>query len=443
MTARPLLIRLYLRLSRIAPPLWRLVLDRRVRAGKEDPARLTEKWGQPAGPRPEGELIWLHGVSVGESVALLTLLERLSAARPQTHFLLTTITRASADALAGRKLPARVIHHYAPIDCPDPVTRFLDHWRPDLFVLSEMDLWPRLLAETHARNIPMLMLNAHVTPRRHRRRRRVPKANGWLMNLFAEIHVQDAHSRKLFLDLGAPAAKMQVTGLLKAASSPPPDHPEARAALQAQIKDRPLWLAASTRQIEEAQIMQAQSHALRQCPDMLMIIAPRQMKDADKTEADARAVFAPHQIARRSRKDPITPDTCVYIADSLGEMGLWYRLAPVAYPGQSIPLEGKLMGGKNPFEALALGVLVVHGPQTANFREAYSMLRDHGAALEVMDAQELGMAVVQAQDAAFRAPYLQAASTVLERTMAPLEAALAAVTRALPPVAPDSTRTEP
>lgn len=439
MSSRPLLIRLYLAISALFPPVWALVLSVRARKGKEDPARLSEKWGVAGMARPEGELVWLHGVSVGETSVLLTLLERLSAARPQTHFLLTSMTRASAEALASRQLPPRVIHQYAPLDCPGPVRRFLDHWRPDLFVLSEMDLWPRLLSQTHARAIPMLMLNAHVTPRRHRRRRRISGANGWLMDLFAEIHVQDAQSRSLFLELGAPAEKMRVTGLLKAASSPPPDHPEARAALHAQIGARPLWLAASTRQIEEAQIMQAHAVALRQCPDMLMIIAPRQRQEADKTEADARAVFAAHQIARRSRNDPITPETSVYIADTLGEMGLWYRMVSVAYPGQSLPLDGKVMGGKNPFEALALGVMVVHGPQTGNFREAYAMLRDLGAGLEVNDAQELGFAVVRAQDAGFRAPYLRAGSKVLEHTMAPLDAAYAAVVSYMPPAVQQGT----
>ncbi len=431
MAAKPFLIRLYLALSALLPPVWALALRIRARRDKEDPARLSEKWGHAACPRPDGELVWLHGVSVGETTVLLTLLERLSAARPQTHFLLTSVTRASAEALANRRLPPRVIHHYAPIDCPGPVNRFLGHWRPDLFVLSEMDLWPRLMNETRRRGVPMLMLNTHVTARRHRRRSRVARANGWLMGLFDEIHVQDDRSHALFLDLGAPADRMQVTGLLKAASTPPPDQPEARHALLGQIGNRPVWLAASTRQVEEALIMQAQAHAMRLCPEILLIIAPRQMREADRTEADACAVFARDQVARRSRNDPITKDTCIYIADSLGEMGAWYRIVPVAYPGQSLPLEGVVMAGKNPFEALALGVMVVHGPQTGNFRAAYDILRARGAALEVASAEALAEAVVKAQDAEFRAPFLAAAETVLARTMAPLEKAFESVTRRL------------
>jgi 3-deoxy-D-manno-octulosonic-acid transferase len=424
----PALIRAYMALSRLSAPIWHAALNWRAKKGKEDPARLSERWGHPSQPRPEGELLWLHGVSVGEVTVLLTLLERLSQTRPQTHFLLTSITRAAADAMAQRKLPPRVIHHYAPADYPAAVARFLDHWRPDAFVLSEMDLWPRLLAETHKRRIPMAIVNAHVTPRRLRRRARVARANGWLMDLFDHIHVQDDRSCALFAQIGAPVAKMQVTGLLKAASSPPPDHPQARAALAEQLGARPRWLAASTKAVEEAQIMQVHATALARLPDLLLIIAPRQMKDADRTEAEARAVFDPARIARRSRMDAITPDTQVYIADSLGEMGLWLRLVPVAYPGQSLPVAGHVMTGKNPFEAVGLGVLVVHGPQTGNFQAAYDLLADHGAAMCVQDPGALAEAVVAAQDPAFRAPYLAGSARVQDQVMAPLDQALQMIT---------------
>ncbi len=431
MSARPLLIRLYLALSVLLPPVWALALHLRARKGKEDPTRVAEKWGHPAVPRPVGEVVWLHGVSVGETAVLLTLLDRLSAARPQTHFLLTSITRASAEALGKRTLPSRVLHHYAPMDCPYPVRRFLDHWRPDLFVLSEMDLWPRLLSETHARGIPMLMLNAHVTARRHRRRSRFARANGWLMDLFHEIHVQDARSRELFLDLGARPEKMQVTGLLKAASSPPPDRPELREALAPQITARPRWLAASTRDVEEPQIFAAHARAMQSCPELMLIIAPRQIALADATETAARAHFRGARIARRSRGDAITSETCVYIADTLGEMGLWLRMVPVAYTGNSLPVQGMTLTGKNPFEAAALGVMILHGPNVGNFREAYARLQAEGGALEVADAEALARAVVAAQDAGFRAPYVAGAERVQADMMAPLEHAFAAITARL------------
>ncbi len=427
----PALIRAYLAFSAVSAPLWRLALKARARAGKEDPARLPERLGHAALPRPPGKLLWLHGVSVGETAVLLTLLDRLSQARPDTHFLLTAVTRAAADALASRGLPPRVIHQYAPVDCPGPVRRFLAHWRPDAMALSEMDLWPRLLTATHARGVPMVILNAHVTERRYRRRRRFARANGWLMDLFEAIHVQDTRSRDLFLDIGAPAGKMTVTGLLKGAAAPPPDRPDARAEIAQQIGQRPLWLAASTKTAEEPQLFEAHALARENLSDLLMIVAPRQMAQADATEAAARARFAPGQIARRSRAEPITPETTVYIADTLGEMGLWYRLAPVAYTGNSLPVPGQRLTGKNPFEAAALGVMILHGPDIGNFREAYARLHAEGGALEVADAQAMARAVGQAQDPAFRAPYLAGAARVQAAMMQPLDAAFETITAML------------
>jgi 3-deoxy-D-manno-octulosonic-acid transferase len=199
---KPALIQAYLALSLIASPLWSLALRLRARAGKEDPARLSEKWGRASAPRPDGPLIWMHGVSVGESAALLTLIDRLRGARPDATVLLTTITLASAQALAKRKLPDGVIHQFLPVDTPAAVRRFVTHWRPDLAVVAEADWWPRLLIAVKKTGCPMVLLNTHVTPRRYRRRKRNPQANGWLMDMFDLIHVQDQRSFDLYRDLG-------------------------------------------------------------------------------------------------------------------------------------------------------------------------------------------------------------------------------------------------
>ena len=428
----PRLIKTYLALSVVAAPLWALALRLRARAGKEDRTRLREKWGHASAPRPKGPLVWMHGVSVGESAALLTLIERLRAARPDVSVLLTTITLASAQALAKRKLPDAVIHQFLPVDTPAAVRRFLDHWRPDLAAIAEADWWPRLLIAARKRQIPLVMLNTHVTPRRYRRRKRNPAANGWLMDLFDEIHVQDPRSLDLYRDLGAPMHKMTVTGVLKAASSPLPDLPEARAALEEQIGARPRWLAASTKAQEEPQLFDAHARALDHAPDLLLLIAPRQTRDADKTEASARDRFRPEQIARRSRGDAITSETRVYIADTIGEMGLWYRLAPVAYTGQSLPVPERILGGKNPFEAASLGCMILHGPTVGNFREAYDRLHAEGGALEVADSAAMADAVLRAQDPAFRAPFIAGAARVQAANMQPLDMALDMLLSRLP-----------
>lgn len=388
---------------------------------------MVEKLGQYTLARPAGRVLWFHAVSVGEAQALVTLLDRLVAAHPEVSVVLTTHTIASAQALTARGLPDRVIHQFAPADYPAAVRRFLRHWRPDAMILAEADMWPEMLMQVKRARLPMVLINTHVTPRRYRRRRKIVATNGYLMNLFDSILVQDAASLERFKDLGAPAGKMSVMGVLKAASDPLPDRPQARAELSAAIGGRPVWLAASTRAIEEPQLVAAHVAAQAVMPDLLMLIAPRQRTDADQTEAAARAHFAPGAIARRSRGEPITPATQVYIADTIGEMGLWYRLAPVAYTGQSLPVPGKTLGGKNPFEAVALGCMVLRGPNVANFADAYARLAEAGGALVVADSADMAHAVVAAQDPAFRAPFVAGAARVLTENMHPLAVSLAAM----------------
>jgi len=434
------LLRLYLGFAAVSAPLWRLALARRARRGREDPARLAEKHGVYGVARPEGRLLWVHAVSVGEAQSLLTLLERLTAARPELHVLLTTVTLASAQALAARGLPERVIHQFAPADYPGAVRRFLAHWRPEAGVVAEADMWPVTLRAARGAGLRLILINTHVTERRWRRRRRIPATNGALMRLFERILVQDARSMARYVDLGAPVDRMEVMGVLKAASAPLPDRPEARAALAAQIGARPCWLAASTRAEEEPQLFEAQRLALAQVPDMLMIVAPRQVALADRTEALARATLGEGRVARRTRGEAITPDTAVYIADTLGEMGLWYRLVPVAYTGNSLPVPGMVLTGKNPFEAVALGVMVLHGPHVGNFAEAYARLSAAGGALEVDGPEAMARAVVAAQAAEVRAPCLAGAAQVAAENAHPLQIALDAVTALLDGPAPGRPR---
>ncbi|MCB1407142.1 MAG: 3-deoxy-D-manno-octulosonic acid transferase [Rhodobacteraceae bacterium] len=423
----PFFLRFYLGFARISAPLWWLALAVRRRKGREDPARVAEKTGRYRVARPGGVVLWFHAVSVGEAQALVTLLHRLTAAHADVSVVLTTLTLASAQALEARGLPDRVIHQFAPADYPGAVRRFLAHWRPDALIVAEADLWPETVMQARRAGLPMALINTHVTERRYRRRRRIARTNGYLMNLFDPILVQDAHSMERYVDLGADPARMAVMGVLKAASDPLPDRPDTRADLAAAIGGRPVWLAASTKVIEEPQLIEAQALALQHLPDLLFLIAPRQRTEADKTETAARARFAPDRIARRSRGEPITARTQVYIADTIGEMGLWYRLAPVAYTGNSMPVEGTPLTGKNPFEAVALGAMVVHGPDVGNFAHAYARLKAAGGALEVATPAEMAQAVVAAQDPAFRAPYLAGAARVQAENLHPLQVALSAM----------------
>lgn len=429
MSRHPAILSAYLAVARLSPPLWRAALAYRARRGKEDPARLPEKYGHPSAKRPDGPLIWFHAVSVGESLALLKLFRKLRAAYPDLRILLTTTTLGSVKALDKTGLPEGVIHQYFPIDTPGAVARFLNHWRPDLHVIAEADMWPLMMTAVRARGVPMILLNTTITPRRFRQRMRGRALYAHLFGYFDALLMQDQTAIDRFIELGAPADRLHLMGVLKSASDPLPVDAGELARLQGQIGARPVWLAAVTTPDEEAALVEAHAIARAKIPDLLLIIAPRQVHLADKTEAAGRARFA--NVARRSRADTLAPDTEVYIADTIGEMGLWYRLSPIAFMGHSMPASGQGMSGKNPYEAIALDRVVLHGPTHENFVATYDHLRACGAAVPVASAQELAAQVIVLQSPMARAPYTQAMAKVRQEAERPLEIAFERVSGAL------------
>ncbi|MCF8486831.1 MAG: 3-deoxy-D-manno-octulosonic acid transferase [Rhodobacteraceae bacterium] len=386
---------LYLAASALSEPLWRFSLQRRARRGKEDPSRLPERLGHAATPRPEGPLVWFHALGIGEAGAMLSVLRALREERPDVQVLLTTNTRTGADGLAKMGLPEGIIHQYAPIDAPAPIARFLHHWRPDAFVLAELDLWPRMLHSLSGRNIPMLMVNARLTDRRFAGRMRVRPLFSDLLGMFKTILVQDPQSATRMAQLGADSGQVRVAGLLKAAAAPLPDQSDARQALAVAIAGRPVWCAAATEAREHAALLAAHAVARETLPDLLMILAPRQLTDAQAASDLAKATFgAPPP--RRSQDALPTPADSVFLADSMGEMGVWYRLAPVSFIGHSLDLVGDPpLTGKNPFEAALLGSVVLHGPCTGNFSESYAALDQSGAAIALTTTQDLPATLVR------------------------------------------------
>ncbi|MBP6545174.1 MAG: 3-deoxy-D-manno-octulosonic acid transferase, partial [Phenylobacterium sp.] len=180
---RPLSLKLYASALGLLEPLARPLLERRVKAGKEDPGRLDERLGHSTTPRPEGPVVWLHGVSVGESMSLLPLVGALRASRPDLALLVTSGTRTSAELLA-RRLPEGVVHQYAPLDAPGVVARFLDHWEPDLGILVESELWPNLILGAHERGVRLALLSARMTEGSARGWGRVPAAAKVVLDAF-------------------------------------------------------------------------------------------------------------------------------------------------------------------------------------------------------------------------------------------------------------------
>jgi len=360
-------------------------LSRRLKRGKEDPERFAERRGISSRTRPAGPLAWVHAASVGEAVSMLSLIDRLLVERPGLCVLVTTGTVTSARLLATRLPADRAWHQYVPVDRPSYVRRFLAHWRPDLALWVESELWPNLIAETRARGIPLLLLNGRMSLRSFRGWQRLPGLIGPLLRSFDLCLAQDGAQADRFLRLGAVDAT--TVGDLKAAAVPLPVNERDFGDLAAAIKDRPRWLAASTHEGEEEIVASVHRMLALQRPGLLTIIAPRHPARGDAIEALLRGRGL--RIARRTRAEKVTAATEIYLADTLGELGLFYRLAGIAFVGGSLVRKG----GHNPLEAALLDCAILHGPDMSNAAAMARALAAAGATLTVTDGPSLAAAV--------------------------------------------------
>lgn len=375
---------LYRGITAIAEPLVRFYLGMRARRGKEDSMRMAERRGIASTPRPDGPLVWLHAASVGEAQSALSLIGRLLAMRPDIHMLVTSGTVTSAGMLEKR-LPARAIHQYVPVDVGRWVRRFLDHWRPDLALFVESEIWPSLITETATRGCPLILVNGRLSSRSFERWRQSPGLSRSLMRNFALCLGQTDRDRENFAALGAP--QCDYLGNLKYSAEPLPVDEAALADLRGAVGARPLWLAASTHPGEE-ELAAAVHLALRGGhPGLLTIVVPRHPSRGD--EIAAMLAGRGLAVARRSVGEPPDEGREIYLADTLGELGLFYRLAEIAFVGGST---GSL-GGHNPLEAAQLNCAVIHGPDMSNFRVVAADLAAAEAALSFEDEADLVRAV--------------------------------------------------
>ncbi len=374
----------YSALATLAGPAIRAWLALRCARGKEDRDRLGERTGNPGAPRPTGPLVWVHGASVGESMSVLALIRHLVRDRPGLSVLVTTGTVTSA-RLMGERLPEHALHQYAPLDHPGWAARFLDHWRPDLAIWVESELWPNLIAAAGQRGIPRLLLNGRMSAASARGWARVPRSIAALLGGFELILAQDPGQAERFAALGG--GDVRTVGNLKAAAAPLPVDAGALAALRAELGDRPLWLAASTHRGEEEVVAAAHRRLTAAHPGLLTLLAPRHpTRGDDLAEALSGAGL---RVARRALGQPVAPDTDVYLADTLGELGLLYSLADIAFVGGSLVPAG----GHNPIEPAQLDCAVLAGPGMDNFAGVAAELRAAGGLGEVRDADSLAAAV--------------------------------------------------
>ena len=380
---------LYRGLTQAATPLLSIWLERRERQGKEDAARLDERRGIAGRERPDGPLVWVHAASVGEAMSVLPLVARLRQRWPAVTVLFTSGTVTSAKLLADR-LPAGCIHQYAPLDAPAWIGRFLDHWRPDGVLWVESEFWPNTIAELRRRRVPLALINARLSPRSFERWRAVRTLVRPPLEAFDPCLAQDETTAARLTALGA--INVRCLGNLKFDAEPLPADDAELAKLRTAIGSRPVWLAGSVHPGEAEAVAAAHNRLAPAHPRLLTVVVPRHPARG----ADMAAVFRDARLRAGLRSTGAVPDTDtdVYVADTLGELGVFYRLGRIAFVGGSLVPHG----GQNPLEPARLGCAVVLGPAMFNFAEATAALIAGGGAEQVTDAAGLAAAVATLLD---------------------------------------------
>jgi 3-deoxy-D-manno-octulosonic-acid transferase len=413
----PMTLRVYRKLSLAAGPFAPALIKQRLKQGKEDPARIGERRGLSHDIRPSGPLVWIHGASVGEVLAAASLIERLRALN--IRILLTSGTVTSA-AIVARRFPPDIIHQYVPYDSPRFVGRFLDHWRPSLALFIESDLWPNLILSSAARRLPMVLINGRMSPRSFPRWRRVSGTISALLEKFDICLAQSNTDAERFAALGS--RNVVTTGNLKLDLPAPPADPAKLERLISATHGRPIIVAASTHPGEEEILIEAHRTLSGFFPSLLSVIVPRH---PDRGTAIARTIAASGLTPQlRSTEDLPSAATDIYVADTLGELGLFYRLAPIVFMGGSLVPHG----GQNPIEAIKLGASIVHGPHVFNFGDVYAAL-DSASGARRADTREtlvkqLGQLLA---DPAACAALNEASSRVVEELGGALERTLTAL----------------
>ncbi len=423
-----MMLPLYRIVTALGAPLIRLYLAQRKARGKEDAERFGERLGCPGRARPDGPVVWLHAASVGESLSMLPLVSAILETRPGFSVLLTTGTVTSARMMADR-LPQGAFHQYVPVDRLPYVRRFLDHWRPDLVLWAESEFWPNLVSEPAARRIPLILINGRVSSRSFTGWQRARGMIARLLSGFDLCLGQTGDDADRLGDLGA--RRTACLGNLKFAAPPLPADPVELDRLTHLIAGRPCWMAASTHAGEEEAIGRVHRRLAADRAGLLTIIAPRHPDRGNDIAGILRQDGL--SVAVRSAGEAISEDTDVYLADTLGELGLFFRLVDIVFMGKSlVPL-----GGQNPLEPARLDCAVVFGPHMGNFEEIVRRMKEADAVQEVADEDALGWTVgallgdaaVRRDKATAAGAFAAAEAHVLEAVMVELEPFLDAASR--------------
>lgn len=413
------LLTLYRYAGAAAFPLMGPYVAWRASKGKEDKGRSKERYGIAGQQRPDGPLIWFHAASVGETIAIVPLVQTILSYG--VNIVLTTGTVTSAKVVRER-LGDSVIHQYVPLDIKPAVSRFLNHWHPDLAIIAESEIWPMTILELGARNIPQVLVNGRMSDKSFASWTKRASLAEALFENFSHVVAQSEIDGERFRTLGA--RPVSVSGNLKVDTPPPPVDEKALQVLQRQIGARPTWAAVSTHDGEEKMAAEIHAALRKRHPGLLTIVVPRHPARADELAQEIGAMGL--RLVRRSSGEPIAADTDILLGDTIGEMGLYLRLTEIAFVGRSL----SATGGQNPLEPAMLDTAILAGRDVQNFREAYKNLIDAGGAKLVRDRNMLAGAVnyLLANPDARRGMMVAAATTVQN-----MRGALAATMKVLEP----------
>lgn len=381
-------IRMYnIMISVLYPLVIKRYIKKRQANGKEDIKRFHERIGRPQLKRPEGKLIWFHGASVGESISMLPLITKLLETYPDLHVMVTTGTTTSAE-LMGKRLPERAFHQYLPIDNPSFTSRFIKHWQPDLVLWFESDFWPAMLSSIKRKNIPLILVNGRISNKSFKRWQQFDFISKELLSCFTFCLGQSEEDAYRLRVLGAKDS--MCLGNLKFAGLPIPVDQDKKADILSQINGRPVWCVSSTHNDEEFKIARFIKKLNETVPSLLTIIAPRHPHRGSEIREKLRDEFQ-LKTALRSANEKIKPDTEVYIADTIGELGIWYEICPLVFIGGSLIPHG----GQNFMEPSRMRDAVVVGPHMHNFTDAMNRAKKADAIMQVNDVLDLEELVTQ------------------------------------------------
>ncbi len=363
------------------PMVIRRYIEKRKKMGKEDVKRFNERVGRPTKPRPDGRLIWLHGASVGESISMLPLINRLLEIYPDAHVMVTTGTTTSAEVMAKR-LPERAFHQYLPIDNPVFAARFVRHWQPTIALWFESEFWPAMLSTIKRRNIPLILINGRISNKSFKRWQQFDFVIKEILDCFTACLGQSEEDAYRLRALGAKDA--MCLGNLKYAGLPIPVDEEKKKEIQDEIGSRPVWLVSSTHSDEESKIGRYLKELSAKHEGLLTIIAPRHPTRGVEIQNILREKYQ-LKTALRSANEKITPETEVYIADTIGEMGIWYELCPIVFIGGSLIPHG----GQNFMEPSRCRDAVIVGPHMHNFTDAMNRAKRADGIIQVDETVDL------------------------------------------------------